>query len=151
MKGARELLRHYSLERHLRKDQRWRYEYLSVIDTVTGVVKHRVRGEDGELLTPYQLELELPEFIDTILVDIGDKEPFYEDYIAGQRNVVTSPDNRVRVQICVLGSFLPVFGDLSVFRGLWRNLGIVMGQEASYLGFKWGKEQLSVSFRKASW
>ena len=27
-KGAREILRHYATEKHLRKDQRWRYEYL---------------------------------------------------------------------------------------------------------------------------
>ena len=84
-KGPREItLRHYSSERHLRKDQHWRYEHLSVTDTSTGMVKHRVRGRDGKLLTPYQLELELPKFIDAILVDIGDKLPFYEEYLAGQ-------------------------------------------------------------------
>ena len=144
-KGPREILRDYSSERHVRKDQRWRYEYLSVTDTITGIVKLRVRGKDGKLLTPYELELELPNFIDAVLVDIGDRMPFYEDYMAGQRDVTTTPDNKVRIQICVLGSFLPVFGDISIFRGLWSNLGSVMGHEASFLGFNWGKERLSVS------
>ena len=91
-KGPREVLRHYSSERHMRKDQRRRYEYLSVTDTVTATVKHRVRGKDW---TPYQLELELPKFNNAVLVDIGDKMPCYGNYMAGQQNVVTSPDSRV--------------------------------------------------------
>ena len=44
-------------ERHLRKDQRWRFENLSIEDPVTKMVKHHVRGRDGKLLTPYELEL----------------------------------------------------------------------------------------------
>ena len=123
---------------------------MSVTDTITGVVKHRIRVKDGKLLTPYQMKLGLPKFIDAILFDIEDKMPFYEDYLAGQRNVVNSPDNMVRVQICVLASFLPVFCDISVFRGLWSNLGIVMGHEASFLGFIWGKERLSVGINNSS-
>ena len=70
-KGAREILRHYSTEKYLRKDQRWRYEHLSTIDPLTNAVQHQVRGKDGKVLTPYQVELELPLFIDAELVDIG--------------------------------------------------------------------------------
>ena len=57
-RGAKELLRHQSTKRHLRKDQRWRYEHLSIQDPVTGTIQHPVRGKDGKLLTPYELELE---------------------------------------------------------------------------------------------
>ena len=39
-RGAREILRHRATERHLRKDQRWRYEHLSVEDPITKAVKH---------------------------------------------------------------------------------------------------------------
>ena len=120
-KGFREIIRHYSSERHLRKDQRWAYEYLSVKDSVTGNVKHRVRGEDGKLLTAYQLELELPKFIDAPLIDLGERMPFYEDHMAGQQHCVTTP-NKVRAKICVLGYFLPVFGNISVLRRLWGPL-----------------------------
>ena len=60
-KGAREILRHNATERHLRKDQRWRYEFLSTQDPVTGQTVHHVRGKDGKILTPYQLELDLPK------------------------------------------------------------------------------------------
>ena len=54
-KGAREILRHYATERHLRKDQRWRYEHLGVEDPITKTIHHQVRGKDGKVLTTYQL------------------------------------------------------------------------------------------------
>ena len=72
-RGAREILRHHATDRHLRKDQRWRYEHLSTEDSITKKVKHHVRGRDGKLLTPYELQLKLPKFIDAPLVDIGGK------------------------------------------------------------------------------
>ena len=62
-RGAREILRHHATERYLRKDQRWRYEQLATEDPVTKMVKHYVRGKDGKLLTPYELQLELPKFM----------------------------------------------------------------------------------------
>ena len=59
-KGAREILRHHSTEKHLRKDQRWRYEHLFEVDPVSKVKIHQVRGKDGKVLTPCQQKLELP-------------------------------------------------------------------------------------------
>ena len=73
--------------------------------------------------------------------------PFYEDDMAGQQHCATTPDSKFRAQICVLGYFLPIFGNLSVLRRLWAPLGAAMGQEAAFLGFNWGKERLSVSIR----
>ena len=35
---AREILRHHATERHLRKDQRWRYEHLATEDPVTKTI-----------------------------------------------------------------------------------------------------------------
>ena len=64
-KGAREILRHHASEKHLRKDQRLRYEYLYKIDPVTKARIPQVRGRDGKLLTPYQLKMELRYFKDT--------------------------------------------------------------------------------------
>ena len=46
-KGAREILRHYKTEGHLRRDQKWRFVHLQEIDSTTGVVTHQVRGKDG--------------------------------------------------------------------------------------------------------
>ena len=47
-KGAREIIRHYQSEAHLRKDQRWRFEHLGQIDKHTGLMTHAVRGRMGE-------------------------------------------------------------------------------------------------------
>ena len=72
-KGPREILRHYSTERHLRKDQRWTYEHLTIEDSMSPKKpRYQIRGKDGKVLTNYQLQLELPHFINTELVDIGE-------------------------------------------------------------------------------
>ena len=78
-KGAREIARHYQSESHLRKDQHCRFEQLRSVDRVTGQVKHEVRGKDGQILTPLELQREKLLFENAILVDIGDKHPFYDD------------------------------------------------------------------------
>ena len=61
-KGAREILRHYKKEGHLRKDQKWRYVNLQETDSITGIVTHQVRGKDGYVLTPLELVIEKPYF-----------------------------------------------------------------------------------------
>ena len=81
-KGARENLRHYRTEGHLRKDQKWRYEHLQETDEITGNVTHQVRGKDGWVLTPVELEKEKPLFMDVPLVEAGDRFPFFEVYMA---------------------------------------------------------------------
>ena len=82
-KGAREIIRHYQSEAHLRKDQRWRFEHLGQIDKLTSLTVHAVRGKDGRVLSALDLEKEKPLFLTTPLVDIGPRFPFYEDYMAG--------------------------------------------------------------------
>ena len=143
-KGAREILRHYATEKHLRKDQRWRYEHLSTVDPLTKIVQHQVRGKDGKVLTPYQLELELPHFIESELVDIGEKLPFYHEFMAGAQHVASSSDNRARVQISILGHYLPTFGDIRALRRLLKDIGVVVNHQALFTDFNWGKERLSV-------
>ena len=105
-KEAREILRHRSTDKHLRKDQRWRYEYLYKKDPYTMARTPQVRGKDGKLLTPFHLGLELPKFKDVELVDIGEKLPFYDEYKAGADHRSSSSENRARLQISVLGRFL---------------------------------------------
>ena len=90
-KGPKEILRHYA--RHLRKDQRWRYEYLPIEDPITKQLRHQVRGKDGKNLSHYQLRLELPLFINAELVDIGEKLPFYEEAMSGVDHMASSPQN----------------------------------------------------------
>ena len=78
-KGAREIIRHYQSESHLRKDQLWRFTYLKKVDEITKVETHQVRGRNGLLLTPPELEKEKPFFESVQLVDIGEEFPFYEE------------------------------------------------------------------------
>ena len=89
-RGPKEILRHHATERHLRKDQCWRYEHLGVEDSVTHVVHHHVRGRDGKLLSPLELEAELPKFIHLELVDRGVKLPFYDEFMAGHDHMASS-------------------------------------------------------------
>ena len=62
-RGARELLRHHSTERHLKKYQMWRYEHWSTEDPVTKVVKQHVRGKDGNYFRPMSLNLNFPTLL----------------------------------------------------------------------------------------
>ena len=144
-KGAREILRHHASEKHLRKDQRWRYEYLYKIDPVTKARIPQVRGRDGKILTPYQLKMELRYFKDAELVDIGEKLPFYDEYMAGEDHMSSSSENRARIQISVLGRFIPTYGDIDVLRGFWRDIGVVVNHQSLFTDFNWTKERLTVS------
>ena len=144
-KGTREILRHHSTEKHLRQDQRWRYEHLYKTDPVTKTRIHQVRGKDGKVLTPYQLELELPKFIDVELVEIGPKLPFYDEYLSGMDYMASSSDNRARVQLSVLGRFLPTYGDIEVLKRFWSDVGVIVNHQAIFTDFDWSKERLIVS------
>ena len=144
-RGAREILRHHGTEKHLRKDQKWRYHHLATEDPVTKMVKHHVRGRDGRLLTPYELQLELPKFIGVELVDIGEKLPFYDDYQRGTDYMASSSENRTKVQVSVLGHYLRSFGDISTLRNQWRDIGVVVNHQSLFTDFDWSKERLSVS------
>ena len=106
-RGAKEVLRHHSTEHHLRKDQRWRYEHLTVEDPVTKVIHHHVRDSKGQMLSPKDLRREYEQFKKAELIDIGEKLPYYHEALAGSTHMTSSSDIRVRVQISVLGHFLP--------------------------------------------
>ena len=141
-KGAREILRNHWTETHLRKDQRWRYEYLYKIDSYT---KARIPQVRGKLLTPFQLALEIPKFKDVELVDIGGKLPFYDEYMAGADHMSSSSENRARIQISVLGRFLLTYGDMNILRIFWRDIGVVVNHQSLFTDFNWTKERLTVS------
>ena len=133
-KGARETLRHHSTEKHLRKDQRWRYEYLYNVDPETKTRYPQVRWKDGKLLSPYQLALELPRFKDVELVDIVEKLPFYDEFMSGADHMSSSSENRARTQISVLGRFLPRYGDIELLRHFWRDVGVIVNHQSLFNG-----------------
>ena len=149
-KVARKILRHHSTEKHLRKDQRWRYEYLYKVDPVTKARYPQGRGKDGKLISPYQLALELPKFKDVELADIGEKLPFYEEFMSGADHMSSSSENRARTQICVLGRFLPRYGDIELLRHFWRDVGVIVNHQSLFTDFNWTKERLTVSINFAT-
>ena len=121
------------------------YRYLYKTDPVTKSRIHQVRGKDCKVLTPYQLELELPNFIDAELVEIGSKLPFYDEYISGMDYMALSSKNRARVQLSVLGRFLPTYGDIEVLKRFWSDVGVIINDQGLFTDFDWSKERLTVS------
>ena len=144
-KGARAILRHYKTQGHLRRDQRWRYEHLREIDATTGKVTHQVRGKDGYVLTPLQLEKEKSFFIDAPLVDIGDKFPFYDDYVATMGGTSSPDELRMTTQISLIGLFAPHGGDLALLRNLWTRFGAFTSHQGFFSDFDWRSDNLTVS------
>ena len=144
-KGAFEILRHHRSERQLRRDQRWRYEHLKSTDPVSGRIQHRVRGRNGKLLTKIELAKELPKFIHAELVDVGERFPFYEDFIKGTTTAVVTPESSSRTQLCLIGDFIHTHGNLSVLRNLWARVGSYTNHQAAFCDFDWSEERLSVS------
>ena len=108
-------------------------------------LRYQVRGRDGKVLSNYQLQLELPLFIESELVDIGDKLPFYDEAKAGNDYMASSPQNRARMQVSILGHFLLLSGDIQVLRVLWQQIGTVANHQAIFSDIDWSTTRLSVS------
>ena len=97
-KGSLETLRHHQTEKHLQRDQRWRYEHLNSVVFVTGIVHHRVRGKNRKVLTKIELAKKLPKFIHAELIDIGERFPFYEDFVKGSTTALVTPGSQTNIQ-----------------------------------------------------
>ena len=144
-KGARGILRHYRTRGHKRKDQKWRYVHLQETDEVTGNVTHQVRGRDGWVLTPVELEKEKPFFIDVPLVEAGDRFPFFEEYMASIGGITDPDDLRISTLISLIGTFVPKDGNLSLLQSLWTKVGQFTNHQALFSSFDWGSATLTVS------
>ena len=144
-KGTLEILRHHRAERHLRRDQRWRYEHLRSVDPVTSKLKHRVRGRNGKLLTKIELARELPKFIHAELVDAGERFPFYHDFIECWTTALVTPESRAKTQLRIVGDFIQRQGDFSVLRSLWSSISSLIDHQASLCDFDWGDERMTVT------
>ena len=135
-----EILRHHRTEKHLRRDQRWRYEHLRSVDPVTNMLQHRVRGRNGKLLTKIELARELPKFIHAELVDTGERFPFTE----GRTTALVTPESRAKTQLRIVGDFIQRQGDFSVLRSLWSSISSLTDHQASLCDFDWGDERMTV-------
>ena len=144
-KGTLEILRHHKTERHLRRDQRWRYEHLKSVHPVSGKVQHRVRGRNGKILSEIELAKEMRHFMHVELVDIGERFPFYDDFIKGTSTTLVTPESRAKTQIHLIGDFVQQLGDIGMLRKLWSQIGSLTNYQISYCDFDWGEERISVS------
>ena len=139
-----EILRHHRTERHLRRDQRWRYEHLRSVDPVTNKLQHRVRGWNGKLLSKIELARDLPKFMHTELVDTGERFLFYHDFIEGRTTALVTPEPRAKTQLRIVGDFIQRQGDFSIFHSLWSNISSLTDHQASLCDFDWGDERMTV-------
>ena len=149
-----EILRHHRSERHLRRDQGWRYDHLKSIDPISGKVQHRVRGRNGKILSKIELTKELPNFIHTELVDIGELFPFYEDFIKGTTTTLVTPESQSRTQLCLVGDSIQTHGDLMVLRNSWSRVGSFTNHQATFCDFDWEGNDLqkySFAFHPSQW
>ena len=136
-KGTMEILRHHRTERHLRRDQRWRYEHLKSTDPITLKTQHRVRGRNGKILSKIELAKELPKFIHMELVDIGERFPFYEDFIRGRTTSLITPESRARTQLGMVADFIQSHGDIAILRSMWAKISSITDHQASLCDFDW--------------
>ena len=143
-KGAREIIRHYSSEGHLRRDQRWRFEHLGKVDKISGNVIHSVRGRNGHILTPFELEKEKPLVESVPLVDIGPRFPFYDEYMSSAGGLTNFEDIRSGTQISLIGRFVPYFGDLATLQGLWTEVGNFTNHQELFGNLDWSSTRLTV-------
>ena len=145
-KGAVEITRHHTGETHLRRDQRWRYEHLGETNPITGQVTHLVRDKHGRVLESVELEREIPKFINAELVDLGEKYPFYSDFLAGRDHMSTGPEKRLETQLSLITNYLAKHGNLAFLKSFWDSVGTVVGRQASFSDFNWGAEHLGLIF-----
>ena len=131
-KGAREIVRNFQCKSHFRNDQRWRYEHLKKKDKVTGRIVHEVRGKEGQLLTPPELERKKPLFMQAFLVETGCSYPFYEDHMAGLGSIAGQEEIRLCVQISMVALFAPRCGDLYTLELLCSQIGTVTNHESLF-------------------
>ena len=57
----------------------------------------------------------------------------------------SSSENRARIQVFVLGRFLPRYGDIELLCHFWRDIGVIVNHQSLFTDFNWTKEQLTVS------
>ena len=143
--GPLEILRHHRTEKHLKRDQRWRYEHLKSVDPISGKLQHRVRGCNGKLLTKIELAKELPKFIHVDLVDVEERFPFFDDFVQGRTTALVTPEYRAKLQLTIVGDFLQTQEDFSVLRIFWAGVSFYTDYRASLCDFDWTEEHITVS------
>ena len=114
-------------------------------DKVTGITRHQVRDTDGRILTSLELERKKPLFENAPLVGVGERYPFYDEYLANSEGQQTTEDQRASVQIALVGSFVPHDGNISLLQTLWSQVGEYMNHKEQFSPFDWSSATMTVS------
>ena len=118
------------------------YVHLQETDEVTGNVTRQVRGKDGWVLTPVELEREKQLFKDVPLVEAGDRFPFFEDYMTSIGGITNPDDLRTSTLISLI---VPKDGNFSLLQSLWTRVGQFTNHQALFPSSDWGSATLTVS------
>ena len=106
---------------------------------------HQVRGRDTKILSKYQLAKELPLFINAELVELGERRPFYHEFIGEHSSSAVVDELRSSTQLSVVGHFVCSSGDLLLLQRLWSHVGTFSHYQETFQNFVWDPESLSVS------
>ena len=144
-KGAREIIRHSQGESHLRKDHRWRFKHLSVTDKKNWNYQTSSPRKGRSCTHSPGVRKEKPLFTNAPLVDVGEKFPFCDNYIANSGNQQTTEDKRASAQTALIGSFVPHEGNIHLLQTLWSRVGEYMNHRDQFSPFDWRSATLTVS------
>ena len=92
-----------------------------------------------------ELAKELPKFKNVELVDIGERFPFYEDFVRGRTTPLLTPESRARTQLSMVADFIQSHGDIAILRSMWAKISSFTDHQASLCDFDWGEDRMTVS------
>ena len=102
-------------------------------------------GRNGKTLTKIEFAEEVPKFVHAELAYIGERIPFYEDFIKGTTTELVTPESRSRTQLCLVRDFIQTHGALLVLGTLSSRVGSFKITRTRSACFDWGEERLTVS------
>ena len=92
------------------------------------------------------LEKERPLFESAPLVDLGGEFPFYEEYLARMEGRRTTSNSRDTTQIVLIGTMVPLTGDIALLQTLWTQVGVHMDYQEALLPLDWSSPRLIVRY-----
>ena len=80
-----------------------------------------------------------------VLVDIGERFPFYEDFVRGRTTPLINPESRASTQLCIVADYIQYHGDIALLRSMWAKISSFTDHQAALCDFDWGEERMTVS------
>ena len=84
-------------------------------------------------------------------MDIGERVPFYEDFLKGRAEPLVTPDSQAKTQLCVTADYLQSNGDLQLLRNVLARVSSYTNFRAELCDFDWSEERFTVSIISTVW